>query len=294
MEKMRTASLVESHAGSGADSCSAPRSPAELEAEIARLNALTLELRENARELQNSLDGEAADNLAKVQFLADMSHELRTPLNAIMGFSDVLKEQIFGPLGNPRYREYAQHIHSSGSHLLDLINDILDIAKLDARKVELHESEIDIHEFIQSCSVLLEAQAAKCGVRISTGNSKERLLLRGDERRLRQILFNLLSNAVKFTPQGGEVTISAHVQADGLHIAVADTGIGIAAEDIPRALARFGQIDSALSRRHTGTGLGLPLAKELAELHGGTLAIESEVGTGTTVRLTFPTWRIVR
>jgi signal transduction histidine kinase len=265
-----------------------------MESEIARLNALTLELQENARELKVSLDAEAAANLAKMRFLASMSHELRTPLNAIMGFSDILKGEVFGPVGSPRYREYAAHIHDSGSHLLDLINDILDIAKLDAAKVELHESEMDVQDVVASCISLLGVQSIKSGVTVSVGKPKERIKFRADERRVRQILLNLLSNAVKFTPEGGEVTITASSKAGGLTIAVKDTGIGIAEHDIPRALERFGQIDSAMGRKHTGTGLGLPLAKELTELHGGTLTIESELGTGTTVTVTFPPARVIR
>jgi signal transduction histidine kinase len=294
MKATRTESVGKKDTARGANPGGSPRTMAEMDAEIARLNALTLELREDARKLQASLENEAQGNIAKMQFLASMSHELRTPLNAVMGFSDILKGEVFGPIGSPRYREYAEHIHSSGSHLLDLINDILDIAKLDAAKVELHETEMEIQRVIAACVTLLEAQAMKSGVHMRLGEDKERLRLRGDERRVRQILLNLLSNAVKFTPDGGEVAVSAFLNGEGLHVAVADTGIGIAQEDIPRALARFGQIDSALSRKHAGTGLGLPLAKELAELHGGTLAIASEVGTGTTVTVTFPPARIVR
>ena len=211
-----------------------------------------------------------------------------------MGFSDILKGEVFGPVGSPRYREYAAHIHDSGSHLLDLINDILDIAKLDAAKVELHESEMDVQDVVASCISLLEVQSIKSGVTVSAGEPWGRVRFRADERRVRQILLNLLSNAVKFTPEGGEVTITAFLKAGGLTIAVADTGIGIAAHDIPRALERFGQIDSAMGRKHTGTGLGLPLAKELTELHGGTLIIESEVGAGTTVTVTFPPVRVIR
>jgi signal transduction histidine kinase len=293
MEKSRTASVGGESAGSTPALRTIFRTPAEMESEIARLNALTLELQENARELRVSLDGEAAANLAKMRFLASMSHELRTPLNAIMGFSDILKGEVFGPVGSPRYREYAAHIHDSGSHLLDLINDILDIAKLDAAKVELHESEMDVQDVVASCISLLEVQSIKGGVTVSVGEPRKRVKFRGDERRVRQILLNLLSNAVKFTPEGGDVTITAFLKAGGLTIAVADTGIGIAAHDIPRALERFGQIDSAMGRKHTGTGLGLPLAKELTELHGGALTIESELGTGTTVTVTFPPARVI-
>jgi signal transduction histidine kinase len=293
MENRRPASVGGASLSPGSNPGGASRTHAELEAEIAQLDALTRELRDDARKLQAMLDGEAAGNAAKIQFLAGMSHELRTPLNAIMGFSDILKGEIFGPVGNPRYREYAELIHQAGSHLLELINDVLDIAKLDAGKVELRETAMDIQDVVASCIALLEAQAMNSRVRVTFGEPKGPLKLKGDERRLRQILFNLLSNAIKFTPEGGEVTASVFLNANGLNIAVADTGIGIAEEDIPRALERFGQIDSALGRKHTGTGLGLPLAKELAELHGGTLAIASEVGVGTTVTVTFPPERVV-
>jgi signal transduction histidine kinase len=228
----------------------------------------------------------------KSQFLATMSHELRTPLNAIIGFSEIMKAEILGPI-SPRYREYASNIHRSGSHLLALINDILDVSKLDAGKVELIDETVDVAAIVAECAALVEPQAVGSGVTLDAELPKGEYLLRADSRRLRQILLNLMSNAAKFTLAGGYVRVLVSTCKDGLSIAVADTGIGIAPEDIPRAFERFGQIDSTLARKYEGTGLGLPLARHLTELHGGRLDLESQVGVGTTITLNFPASRIV-
>jgi signal transduction histidine kinase len=228
----------------------------------------------------------------KSQFLATMSHELRTPLNAIIGFSEIMKGEILGPI-SPRYRDYAANIHRSGSHLLALINDILDVSKLDAGKVELIEETVDVAAIVAECAALVEPQAVSSGVTLDAELPKGKYLLRADSRRLRQILLNLMSNAAKFTLAGGYVRVFISACADGLSVAVADTGIGIAPEDIPRAFERFGQIDSTLARKYEGTGLGLPLARHLTELHGGRLDLESQVGVGTTITLNFPASRMV-
>jgi signal transduction histidine kinase len=222
-----------------------------------------------------------------------MSHELRTPLNAVIGFSEILKDEIFGPVGSARYKDYAASIHKSGSHLLGLINDILDISKFDAGKLELHDDTVDAGHVVAECASLMEPQAHKAKVTLQNQIAEGAFRLKCDDRRLRQVLLNLLSNAVKFTPEGGQVTVSAATNAKGFSMTVADTGIGIAPEDIPRALERFGQIDSTLSRKYEGTGLGLPLAKHLMELHGGSLALESEVGVGTTATVTLPAARVL-
>jgi signal transduction histidine kinase len=239
------------------------------------------------RHLRIAKEGAEAANRAKSAFLANMSHELRTPLNAIIGFSEIIKTGVFGAAGD-RYREYAGHILSSGTHLLDLINDILDLSKLEAGQFELHEEHVDIAAAIAECLNLIEPHARRAKVRISTALEPGLPAIRGDERRIRQIVLNLLSNAVKFTPEGGGVQVSAFLKNDGLAIVVSDTGIGIAAADIPTALRSFGQVDSKISRKHNGTGLGLPLAKHFTELHGGTLSLESEVNRGTTITVTFP------
>jgi two-component system, cell cycle sensor histidine kinase PleC len=235
-----------------------------------------------------------ASGRAKTSFLATMSHELRTPLNAIIGFSEMLYEQRHGPLGSHQYRDYARDIYHSGKHLLDLVNDILDLTKIEAKRMELREEFVDAGELVPICCRMLRPKAEQGGVALETRILPGLNPLRADRAKLRQILFNLLSNAIKFTPSGGCVTVTAEpLAAGGIALTVTDTGIGLAPEDIPRALQPFRQIDNSLSRIHQGTGLGLPLAKALAELHGGTLAIESEPDRGTSVTVTFPPERVV-
>jgi signal transduction histidine kinase len=243
-------------------------------------------------ELVKAKEAAEAANRAKSAFLANMSHELRTPLNAILGFSEIIKSGHFGP-DSERYPGYASDIFSSGKHLLALINDILNLSKLEAGQLALDETEVDIHALIGASINFLEHQARKAGVELTVAAPAGLPWLWGDERRLQQVLINLLSNAVKFTPRGGQIRVSASTSDSGLTIAVSDTGIGIAPEDIPKAMAPFGQIDGALSKKHEGTGLGLPLAKQLAELHGGSFAIESAVGDGTTVTIVLPSERLV-
>jgi signal transduction histidine kinase len=221
-------------------------------------------------------------------YFAAMSHELRTPLNAIIGFSEILKSEMFGPLGSERYREYCKFINESGDFLLSLVNEVLDISKLDAGKLDLHLAPVDLCRLIVACAKCVEPQAAKSRVGICIDFHCGPCWLEADEKRLHQLLLNLVSNAVKFTPEGGEVRISVYRRGGRIVVAVSDTGIGMSAGDIPKALSRFGQIDSEQGRKHEGTGLGLPLAKQLTELHGGQFAIESEPDVGTTVTLTFP------
>ena len=243
-------------------------------------------------ELLRTKERAEAANRAKSDFLAIMSHELRTPLNAIIGFSDAVLEEMFGPVGNARYREYLGDIKNSGTHLLELINDILDLSKAEAGHFDLRDDSIAVEELVGSCVAMVALRAREAGVDIVTDIADELPRLRGDERKLRQALLNLMTNAVKFTPLGGEVRLRGRTAGDGVRIEVADTGIGMAADDIPTALSPFGQIDTALNRRHTGTGLGLPLAKRLVEAHGAAFAIRSEVGVGTVVTLDFPPSRL--
>ena len=245
-------------------------------------------------ELMAAKERAEAANIAKSRFLATVSHELRTPLNAILGFSEVIKEGGTEPAMVERYADYARHIHTNGTHLLDLINDLLDLAKIEAGKFELHETFFDIEEVVAEAMEMLRSRAEAGRLLVSVDIAPNLPLLRGDDRAARHILINLLSNAVKFTPEGGTVTVTAGLDDHGLPaIAVADTGIGIAPEDIPKVLEPFGQVDTALSRRHDGTGLGLPLCRHLIELHGGHLDIASSVGVGTTVTVRFPRDRIV-
>jgi signal transduction histidine kinase len=222
-----------------------------------------------------------------------MSHELRTPLNAVLGFSETMQMETFGPLGSPRYKEYLGSIYDSGAHLLSLINDILDISRFDAGHSELNEDIFDPAAKIVDTMRMVEVQAAKAKVALVADIAPDLPHLNADRRRIRQILLNLLSNALKFTQPGGTVTVRAIQTTDGFVLQVTDTGIGIAAHDFAKALEPFGQVDSSLARKYEGTGLGLPLTRLMAELHGGSLVLESLPGQGTTVTVTLPAWRLV-
>lgn len=229
---------------------------------------------------------------SKSAFLALMSHELRTPLNAIIGFSEVLSCGLFGPLGSTRYTEYANDIHSAGKHLLNLINDILDLSKAEAGRLELGCEDIALPGFFEDCLRFVAERARENTLTISHYVPPDFPVIDADRLRLKQILLNLLSNAVKFTLPGGKVTVTARMGGDGgIIICVSDTGIGMAPEAIPQALEPFRQIASPLSRKVEGTGLGLSLVKTLMELHGGRLVIQSALNVGTTVELHFPAVR---
>ncbi|MCH9011753.1 MAG: HAMP domain-containing histidine kinase [Proteobacteria bacterium] len=230
----------------------------------------------------------------KSRFLATMSHELRTPLNAIIGFSEIMLSELYGPLENERYREYNKDIHESAGHLLALINDILELSKAEAGKLELQEGVVDLGSLVES-SVRLIRQKAVCGeVAIEIEIATAAVRLRGDERKLKQVLLNLLSNAVKFTPPGGRVEVRvACDRAGSLVIGVRDTGIGIAEADLPEALEPFGQAGNRAGQSDEGTGLGLPLARAMIELHGGSLTIDSVLGVGTTVTVVIPSERVL-
>ena len=246
-------------------------------------------------ELRQAKEAAESANQSKSQFLANMSHELRTPLNAVLGFSEVMLSEIMGPLGDRRYHEYAKDIHDAGSHLLDIIDDILDMSKIEAGHFDLDAQWIDVADPVDETLRLIGARAGEGGLTIVREIESNLPPLYADLRSVKQILLNLLGNAVKFTPPGGKVTVGARLlPSRGLALSVSDTGLGIAAEDIPQALKPFGQIERALSRRHGGVGLGLPLSKHLAELHDGTLEIASEPGKGTNVSVYFPPARVGR
>jgi PAS domain S-box-containing protein len=232
-------------------------------------------------------------NRAKAEFLANMSHELRTPLNAVIGFSELIAQEPFGPLGDARYSEYIDDIVASGRHLLSIINDILDLSKIDAGKLDLADQDLVVGDVVETALRIVRERAKARGVALETRIGGALPCLRADERAFRQMMINLLTNAVKFTPEGGQVTVAAEVDAMGnMLVSVGDTGIGIAEENLPWVMSRFGQVESSLTRKHEGTGLGLPLVKALVELHGGALRIDSEVGVGTTATLSFPAQRL--
>jgi signal transduction histidine kinase len=233
-------------------------------------------------------------NRSKSEFLANVSHELRTPLNAVIGFSEMMRDRMFGTLGHHKYEEYARDINLSGRHLLSIIEDILDLSKIEAGRTDLQEETIDIGRAVANCVRILRARAEAAGVLLISNVQDELPPLRGELRKIKQILLNLMSNAIKFTPSGGRVILDVHQRGDGkLVFRVRDDGIGIAEADIPTALAPFGQVENTISRKHHGTGLGLPLSKAFAELHGGTLELASELGKGTTVTIALPGERLV-
>ncbi|MEO3430274.1 ATP-binding protein [Pelagibius sp. CAU 1746] len=233
-------------------------------------------------------EAEAASR-SKSSFLAHMSHELRTPLNAIIGFSEVMVRETLGPLDNAQYRDYAQHIHSSGAHLLSLINDLLDLSKIEAGKLELWEEEVDLRSLFERCRVFVGEAAQHKGIALSVDLPTDLPPAVCDARKIKQVVVNLLSNAIKFTEAGGRVIMEAERDGDaGVVIRVSDDGIGIAAHELKNVMAPFGQAREALIRDNEGTGLGLPLAKALVELHGGSLALSSRVGQGTTATVRLP------
>ena len=222
----------------------------------------------------------------KSEFLANMSHELRTPLNAILGFSQVLEKRLFGEL-NEKQGEYIEDIRSSGNHLLSLINDVLDLSKVEAGQIELEVAPFSLREAVDRGVVMVRERASKSGVALAAEIEPEVQVVSGDERRIRQILFNLLSNAVKFTPAGGRIDVSARLVDEEIQLAVADTGPGIAPEDLDRIFEEFQQTDAG-ARQQEGTGLGLALSRRLVELHGGRIWVESEVGVGSRFVFTLP------
>ncbi len=260
---------------------------------------LTYQIRFVARAHRNEISLTAASRAAavasdaKARFLAAMSHELRTPLNAVIGFSQIISGQALGPLGHPRYLEYARDIQDSGTHLLSLINDVLELSRAESGETTLHEEEFAVGEVIDEVAHMVMPQVKAAALTLSINCDAQLPRVMGDRTRIRQVLINLISNAAKFTPEGGQIFVTAQRTGSGLTITVRDTGIGIADEDIPKALDRFSQVDGALARKFEGAGLGLPLSKEFVEMHDGELAIESKVGAGTTVTVTLPASRLI-
>ena len=255
---------------------------------------LIVALATSKTESDEARDRAEAASRAKSEFLANMSHELRTPLNAIIGFSEILQSEAHGPRVSPKYREYIGDVHDAGQHLLNVINDILDLSKVEAGRAELNEEVLDVRAGIAGALTVIHPRLRQLGHRLLLDIPDDLPLLRADALRLKQILINLLSNAVKFTPSAGRIEVATAVNGEGgLQIAVSDSGIGIAKGDIAKALAPFGQVESSLNRRFEGTGLGLPLTKKLVELHQGRLRIDSEPGQGTVVTVIFPATRVV-
>ncbi len=235
-----------------------------------------------------------AANISKSRFLAQMSHELRTPLNAILGFSEVMKTEVFGPHNIPAYKEYSADIHNSGVHLLGLINEILDLSRIEAGRYELNEESVSLVAIVEDCHHLLKLRASSRGITIHEAFEPDMPRLWADERAIRQICLNLLSNAIKFTPQGGEIWMKAGWTASGgQYMSVKDTGPGIPEEEIPIVLASFGQGSNSIKSAEQGAGLGLPIAKSLVDLHGGTFTFKSKLRIGTEVIVTFPPERVV-
>ncbi len=247
----------------------------------------------NAQLTESRTRAEAASQ-AKSRFLANMSHELRTPLNAILGFSQIIKDQVMGPVGKPVYADYAKDIHGAGEHLLKLINRVLDMAKIEAGKIELYDEVLDPAEIVRTSVTAVRGLAAGKGVALETDIPPGTPFIRGDELRLSEVLINLLSNAVKFTETGRVRVSLASDAARGFSFTVADTGIGMSPDEIAQALEPFVQVDNAFSKKYQGTGLGLPLARRLIELHGGSIDIASVKGGGTTISARLPPERVVQ
>ena len=274
-----------------------PRKPSDNERNFlsgaAKLTAVALDRRNAQQRLAEALRTAEIANHAKTEFLANMSHELRTPLNAIIGFSEMMREETFGPVGVPEYADYIKDIHSSGRHLLELINDILDISKIEAGQFAIHETEVSLAAAALWCKELMLHRARENGVSIQLDDLDALPLVYADERSIRQILLNLMSNATKFTPRGGTVCVSGTYARNGdLFVCVSDTGIGIKPELIERVMEPFGQAEGPITRNFGGTGLGLPITKSLIELHGGSLSLESTPGEGTRVTVRLPAWRV--
>jgi signal transduction histidine kinase len=249
--------------------------------------------KETERNLVRAKEAAEEASRTKTEFLGNMSHELRTPLNAIIGFSQLIRDKIMGDL-NPHYVDYAGSIHSSGMHLLDVVNDLLDIASIESGNMLLNDDEVDITDIIRSCERMLRTRAQKAELLISVDIPDGPLRVRGDPRRLKQILINLMNNSIKFTRPGGHIVVTAFVNVDGKpELSVRDSGIGISLEDQQVIFDAFTRVDSSFVTEREGTGLGLPLVKALTDLHGGCVELESAVGAGTKISVILPMDRLI-
>ncbi|MCH8862058.1 MAG: PAS domain S-box protein [Proteobacteria bacterium] len=252
------------------------------------------EERRRQEELYASKEAAELADRTKTEFLANISHELRTPLNAVLGFAEAIRSEMFGPVGQPKYLEYADDIHKSGALLLEIINDILDLSKIEAGKMPLEEEELVVTEIVEQCVRLVRERATEAGLVIKVITKKAPARIYADRTRIKQILINLLTNAVKFTSSGGTIRLRVRSGKNGGAVfSVSDTGVGMSKLEIETALTPFGQVGSAMTRSHEGTGLGLPLAASFTEMHGGELIIESARGQGTTVSVLLPPERSV-
>jgi len=262
---------------------------------ITQLERSRSQLAGMSRRLAFAVDEAELANRAKSSFLANMSHELRTPLNAILGFSEVMKDQHLGLVHNPRYLSYANDIHSSGRHLLAIINDVLDLAKIEAGKMTIENAApFELAPVLASSLAMLKGLGEKYGVMVHNEMTEDGLRVNAVERMIRQIVINLVGNAIKFTPAGGSVHLSGRLRNDGCYeVAVRDTGVGMSEKEMAQAMLPFGQIENRFTGKHDGTGLGLPLAKAMLELHGGSLTMSSKPELGTTVTMTFPAQRVI-
>jgi two-component system cell cycle sensor histidine kinase PleC len=262
-------------------------SVADLEDSRRRLEVQTRQLIDLAEKYSVEKSRAEAANQSKSEFLANVSHELRTPLNAIIGFSEMMRQQLFGPVGHDKYADYAGDIHDSGRYLLEVINDILDMSKIEAGRLTLTPEAFQLGDLADECVKVVVPDASSRGVEIQQSGNRQ-LEVQGDRRALKQVLINLLSNAVKFTPSGGRITLRASRYRGTVRIAIADTGIGISKHDIARLGKPFEQLENQLTKGHKGTGLGLAISRSIIEMHGGRLDIKSKVGEGTTVTCILP------